>query len=162
MQHAFSGVSARCHPRAVTDCGQQSTGMAWRGAELTLTILRPADVRKHPDGWDKKPKETKRNALFVCAAKCGEGVKARGWREVQQYHQHDHCWRTCIQPCPLSMSYCSTSPRLGFAPTSRCTLCNDVPCKDHGGQLVLRKEKWLIDRSIGESIYPSPRRKDAR
>jgi hypothetical protein len=55
-----------------------SKTMAWRGPELTLTILRPADVRKHPDGWDKKPKETKRNALFVCAAKCGESDRLEG------------------------------------------------------------------------------------
>jgi hypothetical protein len=72
-----------------------SKAMAWRGPELTLTIPRPADVRKHPDGWDKKPKETKRNALFVCAAECGEGDRLEGSTTIPSARprpsNHVHC-----------------------------------------------------------------------
>jgi hypothetical protein len=39
----------------------------------SLTILRPADVHEHPDGWTRKATDD-----FVCAAKCGEGRRLEG------------------------------------------------------------------------------------
>ena len=74
--------------------------LAWRGADLTLTILRPADVRKHPDGWTRTRKDE--IPCFVRAVKAGGG----SWREVQCYQPclpgawcyllMSPCWRTCV------------------------------------------------------------------